>query len=70
MLDHNNLLESIRAICKADPTKSVSGLAEALGAYPNASRQWKSEKVKVEVEKIEAAMAVTEKIMRYLSGKS
>jgi len=65
MTDSNQLLETIRAICKADPNKSISGLAEALGASQEASRQWKSEKVRLEIEKIQEAAYVLRIISKY-----
>jgi hypothetical protein len=70
MCTHDTLLERIRCLCKSDPTKSISGLAEALGASKTAPRQWKSEKVKREVEKIEAARLLLESIYGYLEIES
>jgi len=66
MNDADKLLETIRAICKADPTKSISGLAEVLGASPEASRQWKSEKVTKTMRKIGEAMGLLAVITKYL----
>ena len=67
MNDADKLLETIRSICKADPTKSISGLAEALGASPEASRQWKSEKVTKTVRKIGEAMELARIIAKELN---
>ena len=68
MNDADKLLETIRAICKADPTKSISGLAEALGASAEASRQWKSEKVTKTVRKIGEAVKLAKTIKKYLNS--
>lgn len=70
MTDSNQLLETIRAICKADPNKSISGLAEALGASPKASRQWKSEKVEKTVRKIGEAMGLLGTIEGYFKNST
>lgn len=66
MNNSDQLLETIRAICKADPEKSISGLAEALGASPESSYQWKSEKVKKTLGKIGEAMVLLLSISKYL----
>ena len=70
MNDADKLLETIRAICKADPTKSISALAEALGASPEASRQWKSEKVTKTVRKIGEAMGLLGTIEGYFKNST